>query len=237
VDSRLHTGAPGGQRVAFVLYELEEMDGPTIARLLDISENALWVRLHRARAAFEKEAQRTRAHRGATAMNGPPPRLKQDAQFAQRTGMRLDAEAHALAPHNLGALWARVNAAATAAGVTGLTAAATPLWQGIRTWVLLAGGFAGGLVTHMAWVDVRAPMNPAAGPPVVAAPVSAGPLPVPPPAEDNPPAKDKPPAVLPPRAPRDSTARCSQGHHATRPSTRAAKRATARGSCRRTARV
>jgi len=42
------------QREVFVLYELEELEGPDIARVLDIPINTVWSRLRLARARFRE---------------------------------------------------------------------------------------------------------------------------------------------------------------------------------------
>ena len=45
-------------REVFVMYELEEMQGPAIAELLDIPEGTVWTRLHHARRGFDKHMRR-----------------------------------------------------------------------------------------------------------------------------------------------------------------------------------
>lgn len=45
---------PLKQREVFVLFELEGLEGPAIARLMGIPENTVWSRLHHARKRFEK---------------------------------------------------------------------------------------------------------------------------------------------------------------------------------------
>jgi RNA polymerase sigma-70 factor (ECF subfamily) len=45
---------PFKQREVFVLYELEELEGPQIAELLDIPVNTVWTRLHHARKRFQE---------------------------------------------------------------------------------------------------------------------------------------------------------------------------------------
>ncbi len=42
------------QREVFVLYELEELEGPEIARVLDVPINTVWSRLRLARARFRE---------------------------------------------------------------------------------------------------------------------------------------------------------------------------------------
>ena len=42
------------QREVYVLYELEELDGPDIAELLGIQPKTVWTRLRRARAKVER---------------------------------------------------------------------------------------------------------------------------------------------------------------------------------------
>ena len=53
---------PFKQREVFVLYELEELDGATIAELIGIPINTVWTRLHHGRKRFEdrirKDAKR-----------------------------------------------------------------------------------------------------------------------------------------------------------------------------------
>jgi RNA polymerase sigma-70 factor, ECF subfamily len=44
---------PFKQREVFVLYELEELDGTTIASMLGIPINTVWTRLHHGRKRFE----------------------------------------------------------------------------------------------------------------------------------------------------------------------------------------
>lgn len=57
------------QRDVFILFELEDLSGPEIAELLDISENAVWTRLLRARKRFavllQQEMQDDVPHREA----------------------------------------------------------------------------------------------------------------------------------------------------------------------------
>lgn len=50
----LVTRLPDGQREVFVLYELEELQGSEIARMLGIPENTVWSRLRLARGRFER---------------------------------------------------------------------------------------------------------------------------------------------------------------------------------------
>lgn len=45
---------PLKQREVFALYELEELDGPTIAEMIGIPVGTVWTRLHHARRKFEK---------------------------------------------------------------------------------------------------------------------------------------------------------------------------------------
>lgn len=45
---------PSAQKEVFVLYELEEMTGTQISKLLDVPENTVWSRLRLARARFRK---------------------------------------------------------------------------------------------------------------------------------------------------------------------------------------
>ena len=45
---------PFKQREVFVLYELEELEGPQIAELLGIPQNTVWTRLHHARKRFQE---------------------------------------------------------------------------------------------------------------------------------------------------------------------------------------
>lgn len=52
---------PFKQREVFVLYEIDGMDGPAIAMLLEIPLNTVWSRLRHAREAFAKEVRRRRA--------------------------------------------------------------------------------------------------------------------------------------------------------------------------------
>lgn len=51
---------PAKQREVFVLFELEEMEGPAIAELLAIPLGTVWTRLHHARKTFTRHM---RAHR------------------------------------------------------------------------------------------------------------------------------------------------------------------------------
>jgi RNA polymerase sigma-70 factor, ECF subfamily len=53
---------PEAHRTVFILFEIEEMDGESIAALLNISVNNVWVRLHRARAALEALAKKAGMH-------------------------------------------------------------------------------------------------------------------------------------------------------------------------------
>lgn len=60
---------PEEQRAAFVLFELEELSGPEIAAILDISVGTVRSRLRLARETFTREVQRLAA-RGLTEMEG-----------------------------------------------------------------------------------------------------------------------------------------------------------------------
>jgi RNA polymerase sigma-70 factor, ECF subfamily len=53
---------PFKHREVFVLYELEELEGADIARMLDIPINTVWTRLHHARKRFQ-DAMRKRIRR------------------------------------------------------------------------------------------------------------------------------------------------------------------------------
>ena len=48
------------QREVFVLYELEEMEGPEIAELLNIPIGTVWTRLHKARQVFQSKLEKKR---------------------------------------------------------------------------------------------------------------------------------------------------------------------------------
>lgn len=48
------------QREVFVLYELEEMEGPEIAELLNIPIGTVWTRLHKARQVFQARLEKQR---------------------------------------------------------------------------------------------------------------------------------------------------------------------------------
>ncbi|MCG5053377.1 MAG: sigma-70 family RNA polymerase sigma factor [Myxococcales bacterium] len=52
---------PDAQRTAFVLYEIEELDGASIAALTGTSVANVWVRVHRARRTLENLAERHEA--------------------------------------------------------------------------------------------------------------------------------------------------------------------------------
>ena len=52
---------PFKQREIFMLYEIDGMDGPSIAQLVDIPLNTVWSRLRLARETFAKEVRRRRA--------------------------------------------------------------------------------------------------------------------------------------------------------------------------------
>ena len=52
---------PFKQREVFMLYEIDGMDGPSIAQLVDIPLNTVWSRLRLARETFAKEVRRRRA--------------------------------------------------------------------------------------------------------------------------------------------------------------------------------
>lgn len=60
---------PEGQRAVFVLFELEELSGPEIAAILEISVGTVRSRLRLARETFTREVQRLTA-RGLTEMEG-----------------------------------------------------------------------------------------------------------------------------------------------------------------------
>jgi RNA polymerase sigma-70 factor (ECF subfamily) len=72
---RILDGMNDTYRTAFILYELEEMSGPEAAELLGITENALAVRLHRARQMFttrlEKLERAAAARRERAAFSRP----------------------------------------------------------------------------------------------------------------------------------------------------------------------
>ncbi len=51
---------PFKQREVFMLYEIDGMDGPSIATLLQIPLNTVWSRLRHGREAFAKEVRRLR---------------------------------------------------------------------------------------------------------------------------------------------------------------------------------
>lgn len=53
---------PEAHRTVFILFEMDELDGESIAALLNISVNNVWVRLHRARAALELLAKKAGMH-------------------------------------------------------------------------------------------------------------------------------------------------------------------------------
>ena len=55
---------PEKHQEVFVLYELEEMEGPEIAELLGIPVGTVWTRLHHARKGFEKQMRRRLAREG-----------------------------------------------------------------------------------------------------------------------------------------------------------------------------
>ena len=48
------------QREVFVVYELEEMEGPEIAELLEIPIGTVWTRLHKARQVFQSKIEKKR---------------------------------------------------------------------------------------------------------------------------------------------------------------------------------
>ena len=52
------TGMTFKQREVFVLYELEEMEGPEIAELLGIPLGTVWTRLHKARQIFQARLEK-----------------------------------------------------------------------------------------------------------------------------------------------------------------------------------
>lgn len=60
---------PEAQRAVFVLFELEELSGPEIAAILDISVGTVRSRLRLARETFTREVQRLTA-RGLSEMEG-----------------------------------------------------------------------------------------------------------------------------------------------------------------------
>jgi RNA polymerase sigma-70 factor, ECF subfamily len=67
---------PEPQRVVFVLYELEELQGSEIAKLLDVSIGTVRSRLRHARLAFAREVKRlaARVARQRDIRSGVPPR-------------------------------------------------------------------------------------------------------------------------------------------------------------------
>ncbi len=52
---------PFKQREVFILYEIDGMDGPSIAQLLEVPLNTVWSRLRLGREAFTKDVRRRRA--------------------------------------------------------------------------------------------------------------------------------------------------------------------------------
>lgn len=48
---------PFKQREVFALYELQGLDGASIAAMLDIPEGTVWTRLHHARKRFERQVR------------------------------------------------------------------------------------------------------------------------------------------------------------------------------------
>ena len=54
------------QREVFVLYELEEMEGPQIADLLGIPIGTVWTRLHKARQVFQARLEKKRMREQTT---------------------------------------------------------------------------------------------------------------------------------------------------------------------------
>ena len=57
---RLLDKLPEAHRTAFILYEVEELDGSTIASLTNTSTANVWVRVHRARRLLEAAARQSR---------------------------------------------------------------------------------------------------------------------------------------------------------------------------------
>ncbi len=49
---------PEAQRTAIILYDIDQLSAADVAGLLGIEENAVWVRVHRARAQLRKELGR-----------------------------------------------------------------------------------------------------------------------------------------------------------------------------------
>ena len=54
------------QREVFVLYELEEMEGPEIAELLNIPIGTVWTRLHKAREIFQAKLEKKKMREQST---------------------------------------------------------------------------------------------------------------------------------------------------------------------------
>ena len=54
------------QREVFVLYELEEMEGPEIAELLNIPIGTVWTRLHKARQVFQAKLEKKKMREQST---------------------------------------------------------------------------------------------------------------------------------------------------------------------------
>lgn len=57
---------PEAQRTAFVLYEMEELDGAAIAEITGTTVANVWVRVHRARRTLEESARRNAAKEGTS---------------------------------------------------------------------------------------------------------------------------------------------------------------------------
>ncbi len=62
---RCVAGLPSKHRDVFVLYELEELEGGAVAKLLSIPENTVWTRLHHARRRFRALWEKQRRRDGA----------------------------------------------------------------------------------------------------------------------------------------------------------------------------
>ena len=78
------------QREVFVLYELEEMEGPEITELLNIPIGTVWTRLHKAREIFQAKLEKKK-NAGAINMSlhrTPPPRLKETHKGLQELSER-----------------------------------------------------------------------------------------------------------------------------------------------------
>jgi RNA polymerase sigma-70 factor (ECF subfamily) len=59
-----------GQRAVFILYEVDELSGPEIASLLNISLGTVRSRLRYARATFRREMQRLSIQKNALPIQG-----------------------------------------------------------------------------------------------------------------------------------------------------------------------